>query len=544
MLSYSFYKIDIPQGKTAGEIQTLCPQCSHTRKKKTDKCLSVNLDKKAWICHHCGWKGAIIDRPEVVKYETPEWKNNTALSDKVLKWFESRRITAGTLNKMQITEQMEWMPQINKEVTCICFNYFENTQLVNVKYRDAAKHFKMHKGAELIPYNVNCLPDAKEVWIVEGEMDALSLIEAGIENVVSVPNGAQPNLTFFDRFMPSFDHIEKIHIAVDNDAPGIELRNAIAERFGKEKCNYIVFDDCKDANEYLLLNGAIALREAAYNFVEFPMIGVFGIADYYQQIENLYNYGLPEGCSTGIPGFDRLLKFHKGYLTTITGIPGHGKSDFLDHILLKLLQRHGWKGAFYSPENRPVELHISKMLRKVTQRPFMGRDRMNQEEVFEAITLLENNIFFVKPEKDFTLDSILGKVAELKNRKNIDWFVIDAWNKLEHQYSESETKYIGQSLDKIVNFCERYNVHCFLVAHPRKIVKRESGLYDIPTLYDIAGSANFFNKTDNGITVYRNFAKNTVEVHIQKVKFSHWGEIGMQLFNYDIPTGLYIETSI
>jgi twinkle protein len=83
-----------------------------------------------------------------------------------------------------------------------------------------------------------------------------------------------------------------------------------------------------------------------------------------------------------------------------------------------------------------------------------------------------------------------------------------------------------------------------LVAHPRKIVKRESGLYDIPTLYDIAGSANFFNKTDNGITVYRNFAKNTVEVHIQKVKFSHWGEIGMQLFNYDIPTGLYIETSI
>jgi len=542
-LNYGFYNIEIPAGKTSGEVQTLCPQCSHTRKKKTDKCLSVNLDKKAWYCQHCTWKGAIIDRPEVVKYELPEWKNNTTLSDKVLKWFEGRRITAATLNKMQITEQVEWMPQVSKEVNCICFNYFYEGQLINTKYRDGAKHFKMHKGAELIPYNIDCLATAKEVWIVEGEMDALSLIEAGIENVISVPNGAQPNLTFFDRFMPSFDHIEKIHIAVDNDAPGIELRNAIAERFGKDKCDYIVFNECKDANEFLLLNGAFALRDAANSFTEFPMVGVFSITDFLPDIENLYNYGLPAGADTGMWGFDQHLKFHKGYLTTITGVPGHGKSDFLDHIIVKLLQRHGWKGAFYSPENRPTELHISKLLKKISQRPFMGQDRMTQDEIYEALYLLENSIYFVKPEKDFTLESILSKVAELKNRRNIDWFVIDAWNKLEHQYSESETKYIGQSLDKLVNFCERYNVHCFLVAHPRKIAKRDGKNYDIPTLYDIAGSANFFNKTDNGITVYRNFDNNTVEVHIQKVKFSHWGKVGQQNFTYDTATGLYVETT-
>ena len=542
-MNYAFYNIEIPAGKTSGEVQTLCPQCSHTRKKKTDKCLSVNLDKKAWYCQHCTWKGAIINRPEVVKYELPEWKNNTTLSDKVLKWFEGRRITAATLNKMQITEQVEWMPQASKEVNCICFNYFYEGQLINTKYRDGAKHFKMHKGAELIPYNIDCLATAKEVWIVEGEMDALSLIEAGIENVISVPNGAQPNLTFFDRFMPSFDHIEKIHIAVDNDAPGIDLRNAIAERFGKDKCDYIVFPDCKDANEYLLLNGTFALRDAANSFTEFPMVGVFSITDFLPDIENLYNYGLPAGADTGMWGFDQHLKFHKGYLTTITGVPGHGKSDFLDHIIVKLLQRHGWKGAFYSPENRPTELHISKLLKKISQRPFMGKDRMTQDEIYEALYLLENSIYFVKPEKDFTLDSILSKVAELKNRRNIDWFVIDAWNKLEHQYSESETKYIGQSLDKLVNFCERYNVHCFLVAHPRKIAKRDGKNYDIPTLYDIAGSANFFNKTDNGITVYRNFDNNTVEVHIQKVKFSHWGKVGQQNFTYDTATGLYIETT-
>lgn len=543
-MNFAYYNIDIPNGRTSGEVQTTCPICSHTRKKKTDKCLSVNMDKKTWYCHHCTWKGAIIERKEEVKYTRPEWKNNTNLPDKVLKWFESRRISAETCLKTKISHETEFMPQTGKETSVIAFNYFLNGELINVKYRDGAKNFKLLKNAELIPYNVDSIIGADEVWIVEGEMDALSLIESGINAVISVPNGASKNLQYFDKFMPLFDDVKRIHIAADNDSPGLELRHAIADRFGRDKCDWINWGECKDANEYLMQYGGLALRQACETFTEFPMTGVFQITDYLQEVENLYNFGLPTGYDTGMPGFDRLLKFHTGYLTTITGVPGHGKSDFLDHILIKLLQRHGLKGAYYSPENRPVELHISKLMRKITQRPFMGRDRMSQDEVMEAMYLLTDNIFFVKPETDFTLDSILQHIAVLKNRKNIDWFVIDAWNKLEHQYTDSETRYIGQSLDKLVNFCERYNVHCFLVAHPRKIQKNEAGVYNVPSLYDIAGSANFFNKTDNGITVYRNFQKNNVEVHVQKVKFSHWGEIGMQTFLYDLPTGLYIENNI
>jgi twinkle protein len=263
-----------------------------------------------------------------------------------------------------------------------------------------------------------------------------------------------------------------------------------------------------------------------------------GIQD---DIYDLYQNGLPQGVDTGMNGFDRLLKFHKGYLTTITGIPGHGKSDFLDHILIKLNTRHGWKGAFYSPENRPTQLHFSKLARKITMRPWYGEHRMNESELQSAMFFLDETVYFIKPENDFTLDSILSHVKLLINRKGIDYFVIDAWNKLEHQYSESETKYIGQSLDKLVNFCERNNVHCFLVAHPTKI-RKDNGFYEVPNLYDIAGSANFFNKTDNGITVYRDMRNDIVEVHVQKVKFSHWGEIGMQKFNYDKTTGLYLET--
>ena len=542
-MTFADYGIDIKGGKTSGEVQTLCPQCSHTRKKKTQRCLSVNLDKQVWHCNHCEWSGGIFEKYEPIKYELPTWENKTELPDKVIKWFENRRISAETVLKLKITSQVEFMPQENKEVSVIAFNYFLHGKLINVKYRDAKKNFKLYKGAELILYNIDSLFDAKEVWITEGEIDCLSLIEAGLDCVVSVPNGAGNNTQYLNNYAHLFDTVDHVHLCTDNDLKGRELREALADRLGKDKCDYVVFEGCKDANEYLIANGKIKLREAANKFTEFPLVGVFTISDIAEDTLDLYDNGLPIGARTGMPGFDALLSFHKGYITTITGIPGHGKSDFLDHLLIKLFFNANWHGAFYSPENRPIQLHVSKMVRKFIKRPWFGEGRMSRTELMEAMFLMDGKFWFVKPENDFTLQSILDHVAQLKQRKGIDWFVIDAWNKLEHQYTDSETKYIGQSLDKITMFCEKHNVHCFIVAHPTKIRKdKDKGLYEIPNLYDIAGSANFFNKTDNGITVYRNMETDIVEVHVQKVKFSHWGEVGCQKFMYEKQTGLYLET--
>ncbi len=116
---------------------------------------------------------------------------------------------------------------------------------------------------------------------------------------------------------------------------------------------------------------------------------------------------------------------------------------------------------------------------------------MELRQVKEA---LNNKVWFVKPEKDFTLDSILNHVKSLKFRFGLDSFVIDAWNKLEHKFGQSETKYIGESMDKLGMFCENYKLHCFLVAHPTKIMKdKQTGKYEVPNLYNISGSANFFN---------------------------------------------------
>lgn len=544
-MDFRDYNIDIRSSKTTGQVSCLCPQCSHTRKKKTDKCLSVNLDKNVWFCNHCGWKGGLIDKLEKVEYVKPKWKNNTELSEKAVKWFEGRKISQRTLNDFKVSEGMEFMPQANKELNTIQFNYFRNDDLVNVKYRTGNKHFKLHKGSELIFYNLNAAAGQTELIISEGEIDALAFHECGYKNVVSVPNGANinsNNLQYLDNCVSLLDGIETFYIATDNDIAGRKLRYELAERLGLDKCKYIEFDEFKDCNDLLIHNGKLGVDEVFRNAKEFPIEGVFTISDIDLEINDMYVNGLDNGVSCGMPDFDNLIRFAKGYTTTITGVPGHGKSDYMDQIALKLTLRHNWKFAFYSPENRPTRLHFSKLARKLIGKKWFGHGRIDGDELDQTKLFLNGKFWFIKPPKDFSLDSILMSVKQLKKTKGIDAYVIDAWNKLEHKYAGSETKYIGESLDKINQFNEDNNVHCFLIAHPTKLSKnKDTQLFEIPNLYNIAGSANFYNKTDNGITVYRNYATNKTEVYVQKVKFSHWGKVGNCEFDYELDSGRFID---
>lgn len=548
-MSYAEHGITIPNGKYKGEIATVCPQCSHTRKKKADKCLNINLDKGVWKCHHCDWSGGL--RPEKVETKTyikPVWKNKTELSNQAVKWFESRGISQQTLTDWKISEGLEFMPQAGKEMNTIQFNYFDqNGELTNIKYRTGNKHFKLHKGSQLIFYGLNTVSFGSSAIITEGEIDSLSLWQSGFKNVLSVPNGANPknnNLEYFEPVADQFAACPEIILWVDNDGPGRKLREDLAERIGKEKCKYVEYKDCKDANECLQRYGYGGVKEAIETAKEFPLEGVFTVQDIENEIDDMYVNGLTPGLKIGHQTFDEHLSFVRGYMSVITGIPGHGKSDFLDEIALRLLYKHGWKTAYYSPENRPTQLHFSKLARKIIGKAFTGQDQMSPLDLKAVKEFLNNKFWFIKPEKDFTLDSILSHVKQLKSRYGCDAFVIDAWNKLEHKYGQSETKYIGESLDKLNIFCEVNAIHCFLVAHPTKIQKdKNTGKYNVPSLYDISGSANFFNKADNGITVYRDFEENKTTVYVQKVKFAHWGKVGMVDFTYDLKSGRYIESS-
>ncbi len=470
-------------------------------------------------------------------YAVPIFKNNTTLSDSIIKWFESRKISQKTLLKMKITEGVEYMPQLEKEVNTIQFNYFRDGELVNTKYRGSKKSFKLYKNAELIFYNIDSIKGKKEVIITEGEADTLALIEASYDQdfgIISVPNGAHAsnnNLIYIDNCIDLFAGVEKIHIATDNDLAGRFLREQLATRFGKDKCDYIEFKECKDANECLMKYGIQGILESCSAPINFPLEGVFNVSDFTWEVADMYTNGLPKGVSIKLHDF--AMRFVKGYITTITGIPNMGKSTFVDEICLRLLIHHDWRGAFYSPENKPTQLHISKMASKLSGKPWDGENRMSKEEVNEAVSFLDKKVFFIKPEKDFSIQSILAQVKSTQERHGLDYFVIDAWNKLEHK-GGNDIGYIGKTLDYLAIFCEANNLHCFLVAHPTKMEKdKKIGKYLVPTLYNISGSADFFNKSDNGISVYVDWDTKKTSIYRQKVKFGHWGWIGHSEYSFD-----------
>jgi twinkle protein len=470
----------------------------------------------------------------------------------IIEWFEQRGISNNTLLRFGITESIEWMPKAEKETKAICFNYFQNEELVNIKFRGRGKDFKLNKGSKLIFYNIDSIKDEKTAYIVEGEIDCLSMHEAGIYNVVSVPNGANvrgnTNLEYLDNCISYFEPLEKIIIAVDQDEAGERLKQELVRRLGKDKCTFLKYpNDCKDINDVLLKYGRDKVKEIAASDIQFPIDGIVTSESIEVDLLNFYDNGYPKGTEVKIDGFNEHLRLSDGQITIVTGSPGSGKSEFIDLIMATTSVTDNWKWGVCSFENIPASLHATKIAEKLTGKSFDYRkdhlQRMTRDELLHANYHINSNFNFVNTGTcDTTVDGILAKAAELVRKKGIKGFLIDPWNYIQHNIptGQSETLYISDALTKIKMAAFNLGIHIFIVAHPAKLMKdKTTGNYEVPTLYSISGSAHFYNKADNGFTVYRNNELKTVEVHIQKVRNSWNGKLGVVEFTYDTYTRQY-----
>lgn len=526
---------------TPSGSKTLCPECSHLRKNKTEKCLSWDKDNNRGFCHNC--QAAFFEyKPyEPKQFNIPVWKNKTDLSDKAVRYFESRMIRQETLTEMSIYTDNEFMPQHGREVDVICFPYFVDGKLVNIKYRGPNKSFKMVAGAELVFYNIDCLADYKDVIIVEGEIDALTLIQAGFKNTISVPNGANKNLEYLDSCIAMFEDIKKIYIATDQDTKGIELKGELIRRFGAERCYVVSFRDCKDANEFYVKYGP-EIKDILINAKPVPFKGIVETESIYTDIRDLFDNGIQRGLLIGQESIDKYITWELGRLAIVTGVPSSGKSEFVDYLICKLNMKYGWKAAFFTPENYPLKFHYSKLFEKIVGKKFT-KSKVSEMEWDTAYEHIKNNFFYILDEEDFTVNTILNSAKVLVRTRGVKILVIDPYNKLDHKYTDSETQYISRFLDQLIQFAKFNEVLLFLVAHPRKMNKT-GGKIDVPSLYDISGSANFYNKTDYGITVHRdtndeNIMVDTVKIYFQKIKYKHLGEQGIIQLNYDKETGRF-----
>ena len=261
--------------------------------------------------------------------------------------------------------------------------------------------------------------------------------------------------------------------------------------------------------------------------------------------------GLPRGYLTGWERMDATWSVRLGEMTLVTGIPGSGKSEWMDSLMVNLAKKHGFNFVIFSPENHPLEFHVSKLLEKVMKKPFSDgpTPKMELEDIEKGLKFMNKHFTFLAPEVH-QLDpvSILNLAQEEIAKVPSDIptaLLIDPWNEVSKcPAGISETDYISQTLSTMRYWARDNNAHLFIVAHPTKMQKGQDGKYPCPTPYDIAGSAHWRNKADNCIAVHRpNIIDNPhwAEVHVQKVRFRHVGRIGTVEFTFNPANGCFTD---
>ena len=541
-----FNQYGLKEGKTQG----ICPLCSHDRQPKNQKaqCASYDWERGLGTCHNCSTtfqlhtyqrKGA-----SEKEYVRPDQKPTKKLNSKVVKWFETRGISQKTLTDLRVGEGPEYMPQTGKTENTIWFNYLMGDQLINVKYRDGRKNFKLYKGAEKVFYNINSIVGYDTCIITEGEMDVLALHEAGVKNAISVPNGAtltNNNLDYLDNCIDYFEDKEKVILAVDQDDAGQMLQQELIRRLGAEVCFLVTFEDCKDANEYLLKYGKEKLAERITKARPVPLENVTTFKDIEDEVTDFVKNGFKPGYQIGLPNFDDIFSTYTGQFITVTGIPSSGKSDFVDQMVVGYNANYGWKTAFASPENAPTYLHAHKLMRK-TWGDMPTRADIGGAKWKEVSEHVNDNYFFIDMDK-YSLESVLRKGAELVKRKGIKCLVIDPFNKIRDIDCKTEdvNRYTMEYLTKIEMFCKKYDVLTFIVAHPTKMYKDSNGKIEEPTMYNIKGGGEWYDASYHGILVHRDYDAKTVKAKVLKVKFQNLGENGAEAhFKWEHKSGRFI----
>jgi twinkle protein len=463
------------------------------------------------------------------------------ISERAIEWLDARGLDA----ELAVKLGLESSPKGAGGPEEICFPYYVGTEAVNHKYRRLdEKRFRQDRDAVKCFWNFNVILDQalanEPLLITEGEIDAMTAIQAGYIRSVSVPDGAPARsveaeqsrkYTYIEHAKAALKDVKEFILVTDGDGPGQALMNDLSIRLGKARCKWVKYPKgCKDLNETLVRYGERGVHEVIRRAEWCKVDGVYKMSE-------LPPYPIRDRYTTGMEWLDRHYRIRMGDFCVITGVPGHGKSTFVNDLMCRTVKAHKWKVAIASFEQHPQADHRRALREWFLECPVYderGVQIVSDQDVVRADHWIDDHFVFIVPSDDdlANLEWVREKCASAVMRHSVRMIVIDPWNELDHSkpYDVSLTEYTGRAIKEFKLLARHMDVHVIVVAHPTKLSGGE-----IPGLYSISDSAHWANKPDVGLVIWKpDIDTEFAEVKVVKSRYhDQIGKPGMVPVRYN-----------
>jgi twinkle protein len=386
------------------------------------------------------------------------------------------------------------------------------------------------------------------------DIEALEAVRAAgyTQSVALVPDEMGDAFGLLGDYKDQTDAWQKIVICGGPDAFVGEL----ARRLGRHRVWRVCWPDgCTDASDTLQRRGTQAVRDAIDAAEPFPIEGIHRPT---KEAMLAHRHAAPPiTLTTGCEASDKIMRFPgEGKLIIITGIPNHGKSSVLTHIMAHTASAHDRRWAVFSPEMGEWQILAAQIMAWRAAKPFRpvhGTPSMTDDDIREGAEWCRPRFAFLSFDAEDeapTLEGILEKARVCVFRDGTTDLVIDPWNEVEHEDGRlNETTYTGRVLQRLRGFAARHGCNVWIVAHPRILRALKPGEpVPVPTAYDISGSSNFANKGDVILTVHCPEVKegnktrpgSVTQLHLLKARFRRWGRRGgVAELEFDPTTGRF-----
>lgn len=409
-----------------------------------------------------------------------------------LEWLQSRGLTPETIAAFKIGEQVQ------SGKTYAVFPYLRDGELINAKTRNVAekKDMRQEAGAQPCLFGWHLIdPKVRTVAICEGEIDAMTLHQAGIP-ALSVNQGAG-NHQWIETDWDRLERFSEILICFDDDEAGRKGASEVANRLAIERCKLVTFQGHKDANEALIAGWQPAdFREALMYARHLDPDELVSIADFRDQVKALF-YPAAGGVELPVLRMGRSdydwFEFRPGEYSVWTGINGHGKSLMNNQVLLGLMDQ-GERVCVFSGELPPTQ-QLKRLVKQAT-----GLDRPTPAFIDAVTNWVRDRMWLFNVTGVATLERLLQVFAYGAKRYGIRHFVIDSLMMLGDVPEDGPGAFSAQktAVQRIAAFAKQHGAHIHLIAHPRKAGDESKA----PGKLDVSGSSRITDAADNVFSVW------------------------------------------